>query len=60
LFNFIVKKTGPVEYTLFSEKGFAVYVLVRCHSKEEAMERAAVWASSWQGATVRMEDGQSK
>jgi hypothetical protein len=58
--NLVIRKTGVSEYTLFSDKGIAMYTMDRCFSKDEAMRRATVWASSWNAVIIRIEDEQSK
>ena len=57
-YNFILRKTGHSEYTIFSDKGLAMHVLYNCTTKDDAVNRARVWASSWSSVNVRFEDEQ--
>jgi hypothetical protein len=56
--NLILRKTGPSEYTIYSDKGYSLYVMHRCSSPDDAMLTAKAWASSWISVSIRMEDEQ--
>jgi len=58
--NLIIRKTGKYEYTLFSEKGTTLYVMSQCDSNDDAMQRASIWASSWNAVTIRIDNEQGK
>jgi hypothetical protein len=59
-FNFIVRKTGMAEYTIYSDKGYAMHVLYRCHDNAEAYSMARAWGSSWGSVGIRIEDEQDE
>ena len=57
-YNLVIKKTGHTEYTLFSKKGSLLHVMTNCNTKEEAIDKARVFSSSWHSVNIRMEDEQ--
>jgi hypothetical protein len=54
--NFILKKTGPAEWTLYTEKGLAVYSINDCLSRLDAEAKANAWVSSWPSSIVRVDE----
>jgi hypothetical protein len=55
--NFILRKTGQSEWTIFvEENGRQLIVFTNCSSSLDAMDRASAFTSSWTSTTLRMED----
>ena len=59
-YNFIVRKTGMVQWTIYSDKGIEMHVMHNCTNEDEVMRRANAWASSWHSASVKVENGEPK
>jgi hypothetical protein len=59
-YNFIVKKTGPTEWTVYTDKGVTMHVLTRCSSKSDAETQVKAWASTCHSVSIRVIDEQDK
>lgn len=57
-YNFVVKKTGFNQWTIFSATGYPLHVLTNCISAFEAENRARAWGSSWQSVSIKVEHEQ--
>jgi len=58
-YNFVLRKTGYLEYTILSDKGHIIHILNNCGTEYEAMDRAKAWTSSWTSSTIRIENDKS-
>ena len=57
-YNFVVKQTGYGEWTIFTDKGVVLHIMNRISNVAEVTSRANAWASSWNSASIKVEDEQ--
>jgi hypothetical protein len=58
--EFVLRKTGFCEWSIYSKEGRWIYTLPRVESPTTAMDDASAWITSWPGSIIRMEDEQDK
>jgi hypothetical protein len=58
--RFTLRKTGLDSWTLYSDKEKEMVTFSNCASKEDALDRARVYCSSWNSVSIKVEDEANK
>lgn len=57
-FNLLLKQTSKTAWTLYSDKGFVLFVFHSCRNRQDAEAQAKAWASSWNSVHIQVVDNE--